>query len=444
MNATPDGSAPNRLGIAAAGRALRGGGLTATALTRACIDAIAARDADVGAFVHTCFDLALEQAAAADARLRRGAALGPLDGIPVALKDNIDVAGLPTGNGTGTRRQAQRDAAVVARLRRAGAVFPGKTNLHEAALGTTTLNPHTGATHNPLRHGFTPGGSSGGSAAAVAAGFALAALGTDTMGSIRIPAAYCGLTGFKPGHSLALLDGVVPLYTPMDHIGPICHDVNDAALTYAAMSGHDAGDDTIAAADLRLGRFVDLDALTLDGNVADVYRDAESRLLAGVASTRSLPPLPHEPAVARRAALLLMERDLFERLGGAALEDDRTYSAEFRALVAYGARADAQRLEAAHAIVQAMRDAVVHGLAGVDVAISATAPQTAFSFDDPVPSNQADLVAAASFAGCPAISLPCGKAANGLPVGLQLMAAPGREAGLLAAARALEVLIDRR
>ena len=185
------------LDITAAGEALAAGDFSAEDLLRAYLARIEQYEAGMNCFITLLADSALGQARAADARRRTDERLSPLDGIPIALKDNIDLAGVPTTNGMVRFRTPDRDAAVTQRLRDAGAVLIGKANMHEGALGATTNNPHHGAAQNPWRPGFTPGGSSGGSAAAVSARFCAGALGTDTMGSVRLPASYCGLAGLK-------------------------------------------------------------------------------------------------------------------------------------------------------------------------------------------------------------------------------------------------------
>ena len=185
----------------------------------------------LNAFVALSEQSALADAKRAGERARQRRRLGVLDGIPIALKDNIDVAGMPTTNGLGgLPRMADTDAAVTQRLRRAGAIILGKLNMHEAALGGTTDNPHHGRTHNPYRMGFSPGGSSGGSGAAVAAGLCAAALGTDTAGSIRLPASYCGVVGFKPTYQRVSMQGIVPLHRRLDHVGPLTRTVADAGI----------------------------------------------------------------------------------------------------------------------------------------------------------------------------------------------------------------------
>src|SRR5262245_46824105 len=191
-------------------------------------------------YVALCRENAVAAAGEAAQRAARHQRLGPLDGIPIGVKDNIDVAGLPTTNGFGgEHKPAAAAAEVIGRLRAAGAVILGKLNMQEGALGAVNDNPHHGRTTNPFRDGYTPGGSSGGSGAAVAAGLCAAALGTDTGGSVRIPAAYCGVVGMKPSYGLVSSRGVVPLSRRLDHVGPLTRTVADAALMLAAMAGHD-------------------------------------------------------------------------------------------------------------------------------------------------------------------------------------------------------------
>ena len=187
------------------------GHLDPAAVAEAYLGRIEQENPRLNAYVAVTAEAARGAAAASAARWRAGRPASAIDGAPIAVKDNIDMAGVVTANGLPGGRRAGADAPVVARLRKAGAVLLGKTNLHEAAFGTTTFNPHWGMTHNPHREGWTAGGSSGGSGAAVAAGLAAAALGSDTMGSIRLPAAYCGCFGLKPTQGAVPLEGVAPL-----------------------------------------------------------------------------------------------------------------------------------------------------------------------------------------------------------------------------------------
>jgi len=214
----------------------------------ALLDAVLARidalDPRLNAYVRLMRDSARAEAHAAEDRARLGRRRSPLDGIPIAVKDLIDTAGVVTAAGTGAYhdRVPLADAESVRRLREAGAVLVGKTNTHELAWGGTTNNRHFGATHNPWRLDRVPGGSSGGSGAAVAAGLALGALGTDTGGSVRIPAANCGITGFKPTFGLVGRTGVVPLALTLDHVGPLARSALDCAFLLDVLAGPDAGD----------------------------------------------------------------------------------------------------------------------------------------------------------------------------------------------------------
>src|SRR6185437_16000097 len=183
-----------------------------------------------------------EQARTAEHR-RRDGVIGRLDGIPVAIKDNLDIAGWPTRAGLpGRDRPATDDAHVVARLRASGAVLVGKTNMDEGALGAATENPHFGPTHNPWKHGWSAGGSSGGAAAAVAAGLAAASVGSDSLGSIRIPASYCGVYALKPTHGEISARGLVPAARRLDAVGLIARSVADLTVLLQVLAGYDADD----------------------------------------------------------------------------------------------------------------------------------------------------------------------------------------------------------
>lgn len=232
------------LSIAVAAAQIRSDALSPIELLEAVFARIDATEPALNAYVQLMRDSALEEARAAEYRARRGQRFGPLDGVPVALKDLFDTAGVVTAAGTGAFRERipAADATTVRRLRAAGAVIIGKTNTHELALGGTTNNVHYGATHNPWKLDRVPGGSSGGSAAAVAAGQCLAALGTDTAGSIRIPAAFCGVTGHKPTYGLVGRGGIVPLALTLDHAGPLARSAFDCALLLNVLAGHDARD----------------------------------------------------------------------------------------------------------------------------------------------------------------------------------------------------------
>ena len=232
------------LTIAEAGIGIEHGMVSPVVLAEAAFARIEATDGRVNAFVRLMRASALEEADAAEERALAGRRKGALDGIPIAVKDLFDTAGVVTAAGTSAFRERvpRADANAVKRLRDAGAVIIGKTNTHELALGGTTNNVHYGPTRNPWRLDRVPGGSSGGSGAALAAGQTLGALGTDTGGSIRIPAAFCGVTGHKPSYGLVGRGGVVPLALTLDHAGPMARTALDCALMLEILAGHDQRD----------------------------------------------------------------------------------------------------------------------------------------------------------------------------------------------------------
>ena len=239
-----DGQELGYLEIGTASAALADGSLSSLELTESVLARIERLNPTLNAYTYVMADSARADAGAADARARSGERLGPLDGIPIAIKDVIDTAGVVTTYGSIKYRDHRpaADAHVVRQLRNAGAVILGKTNTHELARGITTDNPHFGPTRNPWDLSRHPGGSSGGSGAAVAAGMALGALGTDTGGSVRIPSHMTGISGLKPTFGLVGRTGARPLVRNFDHIGPMTRSAADCALMLEAMAGPDPND----------------------------------------------------------------------------------------------------------------------------------------------------------------------------------------------------------
>ena len=221
------------------GRRLRAREITSAQVTDQCLRRIETDNPRLNAFILVMADEARRQALASDQALAAGRDRGPLHGVPISIKDLLDMRGLPTTAASRVRdgHRANRDATAITHLRQAGAVFIGKTNLHEFAFGTTSEDSAFGPARNPHDTARSPGGSSGGSAASVAAGMALASIGTDTGGSIRIPAAACGTVGLKPSFGEVSIDGVVPLSRTLDHVGPLTQTVSDACLVYHALLG---------------------------------------------------------------------------------------------------------------------------------------------------------------------------------------------------------------
>ncbi len=429
--------------------------ISAVELTQAVIARTRAVDGRVHAF-NSCDEAgALAQAAASDARRATGQARGPLDGIPIARKDNIDVAGIPTTNGMGPRPDTtpERDAEVVRRLRAAGVVILGKLNMHEGALGGTTDNPHHGRTQNPWRLGFTPGGSSGGTGAAVAARLCAGGIGTDTLGSVRLPAAYCGIAGLKPTFGVVSARGVVPLSWRLDAVGPLTRCVTDLGLMLDAIAGFDPeqmgsvrapeGPSYAMAASgdlagVSLGLIESLERVDMDPDVRRAFGESIEILerLGGTLRRLDLPG--YEPTLARRAGLLVCEAE-----GAVVHERDLAaypgaFSPAFRRMLEFGRDVPAARLVKAEIAIQVAGFLLRRALTEVDLIIAPTAPQPAFAFSASAPAGQADLTAIASLGGCPAVSVPCGLSRAGLPIGLQLIGPPFGERALLAAARAFE------
>ncbi len=435
--------------------ALADGAFSAQDLLQAYLARAAQYEDSLNCFITLLAEPAREQARAADARRAQDACLSALDGIPIALKDNIDLAGVPTTNGMANLRTPQQDSAAAQRLRQAGAVIIGKANMHEGALGATTDNHHHGPTHNPWRPGYTPGGSSGGSAAAVAARLCAGALGTDTMGSVRLPAAYCGLAGLKPTYGLISTRGVVPLSYGLDHVGPICRSARDLSLLLAVLAGHDPDcTESIhphnalyaTPAELKGLRFavpLSPDAVPCE---AGVWKDFEAHVAKlrqqGAVQIDLTLPDP-DPTGTRLAGLLISEAEAGHALAAELLSRPDDFSDEFRKMLNYGRNAPAYRLVAAQRRLQATGQKVRKLFDQVDLLLLPTAAQAAFPFTRPAPAGQADFTQWANHGGCPALSLPCGLSPGGMPLGLQLIGRPLSDGHLLSLAEAIALLLPR-
>ena len=342
------------------------------------------------------------------------------------------VKGLPWTAGCEAYRHriAKRDAEVVARLRSAGAAIIGSLNMEEAALGAQTNNPFFGATQNPHRVGFTPGGSSGGSGAAVAAGLCDVALGSDTMGSVRIPAAYCGIYGFKPAHVAICDDGLEPSEPSLDVIGPVARSL--AALEKVTRVISDFGDgdnnapETVAAG-MTLG---DLGGVECSADVRAVFDQAKAALGTLQSETLSLPL-----SRIRFAGFIKTSRSM----AAASQDVDQSLlSPALRKLLSYGPKRAATDWEEDQHILAATAEEVSHLVTKNGFMLLPTTPQVAFPHSEAAPASQADFTAIANIAGLPAISLPGGWSDDGLPIGVQLIGQVGHEAGLFDLAKALD------
>ena len=408
-------------------------------VTEAYLTSISKKNAKLNAFLNITSEDALQAASASINRWRSGSALSPIDGVPIAIKDNIDLCGFETTNGCKFGPIARQDAYVVQRLKAAGAIILGKLNQHELALGTTTNNPHFGPSNNPVGIGITPGGSSGGSGVAVVAGLAAASLGTDTMGSVRIPASYCGCFGIKPTFGMVSNQGVSPLAFSLDHVGPLTRTAEDLELMLNAMTNKVLDPTEFKIRGLRIGRVKQIEETDIQNDVLNSYRSFLQRLsdLGATLVDVSWPEL--NMTQARLAGLLISEVDAASAYADdLELRPDR-FSPEIRSMISYGRDAKPEKIQNAKNIIAKAGESVNTSFKTVDVIAAPTAPIPAFKFSTPTPAHQADFTAPANFAGCPAISIPVGRNENELPLGVQLMAAKGHDIGLIRLAESINI-----
>jgi aspartyl-tRNA(Asn)/glutamyl-tRNA(Gln) amidotransferase subunit A len=410
------------------------------AVTRAHLARIAQRNPALQAFVHVGEDLALQQAQASSQRWASGQPLGPLDGVVMGLKDNIDVLGMPCTAGTAAyaQRMPEHDAPVYQRLRDAGMVLLGKLNMHEAALGATTDNPVYGRCINPLREGFTPGGSSGGSAAAVADHLCTIAMGTDTMGSVRIPAAYCGVMGMIPTRTRIPMDGIVPLSPTLDVAGPLARSGYDLAQTMACLLG--IGLPPAAQVSvwrgLRVGILPQTTEVEMSPAVHQVWQATQQRLQAHGAQLQTVLLPDWSPARNRLHALLMSEWEGADYWLNALGPELLGLSAGLQKMLHYGARLGPEKRQASQAAIDGLRAQAGALFADIDVLLLPTTPHMSFAHTEVAPASQADWACLANMLGAPALSFPC--PTEGLPVSCQLLAAPGQDERLLSLACALD------
>ena len=448
------GDASYALDILTASARIREGSLTSVALAESCLARIEELNGDLNAFITVTREDALAAARDADRDLVHGRWRGPLHGIPISLKDLIDQKGVVTtaGSAAHDRVPAAADAPVTAALRRAGAVLVGKTNLHEYAFGTTSDESAFGPVRHPADRELSPGGSSGGSAVAVAAGMSLASIGTDTGGSIRIPSAACGLVGVKPGFGEISCAGIVPLSHTLDHVGPIARTVADAAIVYRALAGlPDAQTQPRSPAGLRIGILREYFEDLLDAGVRSTIVNVQGRLRDAGASLADV-RLPHAEAIA--AIYLGIVFGEAAAIHGTALDArGERYQPGVRL------RLEAARFVPAEDYLRALRARemtraeVDAALAGCDVLIAPTLPIPAPPIGAqtvaiegtlyPVRNVMLRLTQPFNLSGHPVVTLPCGATPAGLPCGLQLIGWRGRTQALLDAALACEPYATR-
>ena len=436
------------------GRRLRARELTAVRVTDECLRRIDADNPQLNAFIRVLADEAMSQARQADQELAAGTDRGPLHGVPISIKDLLDIKDLPTTAASRVREGhvAERDAETIAHLRRAGAVFIGKTNLHEFAFGTTNEDSAFGLARNPHDLARSPGGSSGGSAASVAAGMALATIGTDTGGSIRIPAAACGLVGLKPSLGEISIDGVVPLSRTMDHVGPLTQSVTDACLVYHALLGDATANPPapMPIPGLRLAvprtYFCDL----LDDDVRARFEEALERLRRAGALIDDIEIDHARDIAAVYLHLVLADAAAYHATALEAMPEK--YTAPVRIRLEMGRYVLAEDYVRALAGRERLKREVDAALAQHDALILPTLPIPApiigantvqiGAVAEPIRNLMLRLTQTFNVTGHPAISLPSGATTGGLPVGVQLVGRRMQTDALLRVALACEHLIS--
>ncbi len=425
-------------------------------LTQECLARIEKQNPSLNAFITVTADSALAAARAAEAEITRGDWRGPLHGIPIALKDLIDTAAIRTTAGSERHkdRVPTEDAEVVRRLKQAGAVIVGKNNLHEFAYGGSSLVSYFGDVHNPRDPARIAGGSSGGSAATVAAGLCFAAIGTDTAGSIREPASLCGCVGLKPSYGRVSSRGVIPLALSLDHVGPFATTVADAALVLQAIAGYDAADITTpnvpvadyisplreGAKSLRVGVPRNFFYEDLDAEVAAAVEQALAVIKTLVAEVREV-----KLDVPTDRTLQLAESFAYHKQN--ATEMPELYQPETLRRILAGAEISAADYIQRRRDLEQARRSITDTFANIDVLITPTTPTPAPLIADlkATPDNlrPAELKLLRNTRpfnvwGLPAISLPCGFTKNGLPIGLQIAGLHWREDLVLRLAHAYE------
>ena len=434
-----------------AAEAIRARRVSSVELTRECLRIIERRNRELNAFITVTADAALKQAEALDREMANGASRGPLHGIPIAHKDLIFTAGVRTTSGSKLFADFVPgcNAAVVDAFERAGAVMVGKTNLHELAYGITSENPHYGTVRNPHDSSRSAGGSSGGAGVAVATGMAVLATGTDTGGSVRIPASWCGVVGFKPTYNLVSRAGVQALGFTLDHIGPLAQTVADAALAMNAMCGRELMNiGRLEAASLRgvrIGVPVNFCFDVLEAEVKSAVLDAARKCGAEGAELVDV-RVPDMDALNATARVILLAEA--SALYGPYLAQRDAFGEDVLRLLDQGRLVPAVDYVNAQRMRTVFRAEFARLFESIDALLMPATPTTAarigqrsvelagVTHDTRILTTR--LMRGMNAVGLPAISLPCGRDAAGLPMGLQLIAAAGRDARLLEIAEASE------
>ena len=423
--------------------------LSPVELLNECLERIDRLNPSLNAFITVMADSALAEAKRAESEIRLGRWRGPLHGIPIGLKDLIDTAGVRTtaASAVFADRVPHENADVVTKLKAAGAVIIGKQNLHEFAYGGSSLISHFGAVHNPVNPEFIGGGSSGGSAAAVASGMCFAAIGTDTAGSIREPAALCGIVGLKPSYGLVSARGVIPLSESLDHVGPLTRSVEDAAILLDALTDS-SGKYRECLREQRRNLLIGVPHAfffdDLDSEIAERVEVALDCLASSGFVVTDVEVRVDTDRTLQKAEVFAFHREMIDKHG-------ELYNPETKRRILTGRDITTEQRDAARRELEHERENIATLFHGIDVLITPTTQIAALRISDLT--KDPDALRPAELAllrntrpvnvwGLPAISVPCGRNSQGLPIGLQIIGPPRGEVKVLQVARAYEEARD--
>ncbi len=450
------------LDLAEAGRLVQTKEISPVELTRVCLDRIERLDPILKAFITVTAESALKEAQQAESEISKGYWKGPLHGIPLAVKDLLESAGVRTTAASAVLQDyvPQHDAYVLQRLRSAGAVMLGKLNLHEFAYGGSALISHFGATRNPWGTAHITGGSSSGSAAAVAAGLCYGAVGTDTAGSIRLPASCCGITGLKPTYGLVSARGVIPLSWSYDHVGPMTRTAADAALLLQAIASYDPQDFYCQkfppvhypkAIEEQAGKAASLQLAVARAFWKELDHEVEAAVNSAVKILERLVSGVEDIALSTDIDRTVMRCESFIFHQKYLPQDESKYHPETLRRIQSGADVTAtQYVEVYRGLLRSRREALKM-FEHIDLIVTPSCPLLPPTIAEleaaPQDLRKTELVMLRNTRpfnglGLPAISVPCGFSQTGLPIGLQIAGAPGTEDKVLALAHAYQNATD--
>jgi len=428
----------NLRSIAEVSDLIQRGDVSPVELTRECLNRIEELNPTLNAFITVTADSALAEAQLAETEIRSGNWRGPLHGIPIGLKDLIDTAGVRTTAASAVfkDRVPTEDAEIVSKLKAAGAVILGKQNLHEFAYGGSSLVSQFGLVRNPVNPEFITGGSSGGSAAAVASGMCYAAIGTDTAGSIREPAALCGVVGLKPTYGLVSTRGIIPLSQSLDHAGPITRTVEDAAMVLEAIAERPADHRVNFKTNLKRLRVGIPRTFFFDDLNAEVASSVEH----AIADMAKLGAEIHDIDLAVSTDRTLQAYESYRFHREMVAKSPELYQSETLRRIRSGEKITNEQYEIARLHLESERAQIADLFHKMDVFVTPTtpipAPRISDLMGDPAQLRPAELLLLRNTRpinvwGLPAISVPCGVTPSGLPIGLQIVGSHGREANVL-------------